>query len=120
MRIISKKNLGKIADINAALERAGMDKRIRVQFMDNEKQIGVRLQLPPLYLDGNKPYVVSMTQEKEEDADMETMVTTFNLDVEDLLDTVADSYYKMIRIKAATTPISQDNIYCEYLIKVKL
>jgi len=120
MRIISKKNLEKIAEINTALANAGMNKKILIQFIDNDTQLGIRLELPPLYLDGNKPYIVSMTQEKERDSDLETMVTTFNLDVKDLLDTVANSYYKMIRIKEATSPVKDDNVYCDYYIKISI
>lgn len=99
MKIINDENIKAINDLNSALSELNFKGKIRVKEIESREEIGVLVELPPMYSITAQPCIVSIKNRyKETKLSFSEVLEDINNEIADLISTVKPDYLKAARI----------------------
>lgn len=99
MKIINDENIKAINDLNSALSELNFKGKIRVKEIESREEIGVLVELPPMYSITAQPCIVSIKNKyKETKLLLSEVLEDINNEIADLISTVKPDYLKAARI----------------------
>ena len=99
MKIINDANIQEINDLNSELRKLNFKGKISIKEIESRDEVGVLVELPPMYSKTAQPCIVSIKNRyKETNLTISEVLQDINNEVEDLISTVKPDYLKAARI----------------------